>query len=39
MVIEVDVLEGVDVEVHPVVGTEPVMVDAEHCHLRQDVVY
>ena len=39
LVVEVDVLEGVYIEVHLVVGAQPVMVDAEHGHLGQDVVY
>ena len=37
-VVEMDVLERVDVEVHLVVGAEPVLVDAQEGELRQRIV-
>ena len=38
-VVDVQVLESVDVEVHLVVGAQPVMVYAEHGHVREYVVH
>ncbi len=38
-VVEMDVLECVNVEVHLVVCAEAVAVDAEHCHMCQYVIY
>ena len=39
LIVEVDVLECVDIEVHLVVRAQSVMVYAEHCHVGKDVIY
>ena len=38
-VVDMQVPEGVDIEIHLVVGTEPVMIYSEQCHIGKDIVY